>query len=121
MYEVSVIKEISASQQLHNYKGPCARLHGHNWKIRVDVVTEKVDVTGISIDFEDLEKLLWQVVGKFDHNHFNVVAPFDSINPTAENISRYIFEEMAQQLPESIQLKKVFLWENDRYVVSYSS
>ena len=120
MYEVSVIKEISASHQLHNYKGPCARLHGHNWKIRVDVVTEKVDVTGISIDFEDLDKLLWQVVGRFDHNHFNSFAPFNEINPTAENISKFIFEEMSHLLPGSVQMKKVILWENDRFVIAYS-
>jgi 6-pyruvoyltetrahydropterin/6-carboxytetrahydropterin synthase len=117
VFELSVAREISASHQLHKYDGPCSRLHGHNWKVRVEVITTQLNEAGISID---LDKMLWQVVGKFDHNHFNTMAPFDSINPTAENIAKYVFEEMNHLLPALIQLKKVTLWENDRYMVSYS-
>jgi 6-pyruvoyltetrahydropterin/6-carboxytetrahydropterin synthase len=119
MFELSVTREIAASHQLKDYTGPCSRLHGHNWKIRVTVVTDTLDAAGISIDLEELDKLLWQVIGKFDHNHFNSIAPFTELNPSAENISRYVFEQVSLLLPAPARLKKVILWENDRYLVSY--
>jgi 6-pyruvoyltetrahydropterin/6-carboxytetrahydropterin synthase len=119
MYTLSIQKEISAAHQLRNYEGPCARVHGHNWKIRVDVLAGRLDQVGIAIDFTEIEDLLWRVIGPFDHSNFNDIAPFNEINPTAENISRFVYRKMAELLPEGITMKSVQLWETDLYRVSY--
>ena len=119
MYTLSVEKEIAAAHRLRDYDGPCANVHGHCWKIRVEVTAEKLDQVGIAIDFEVIEKLLWRIIGPFDHRNFNDIAPFDEINPTAENISRYIFRSLAEILPGNTRLKKIQLWETDRYHVTY--
>ena len=119
MYTLSVNKSISAAHQLQDYNGPCARIHGHNWKIQIDVYTEKLDERGIAVDFNDLEKWLWQIVGPFDHQLINTVKPFDRVNPTAENLALYIFKEMKKRLPAGVRLARVSAWETENCMVSY--
>ncbi len=119
MFTLSIQKEISAAHQLRDYDGPCANIHGHNWQIKVEVSAENLDHVGIAIDFSDIEHLLWQIIGLYDHRNFNDIAPFDQINPTAENIARYVYHEMQKVLPEGIGIKNVQLWETDTYRVTY--
>jgi len=119
MFRLSSKKMISAAHVLRGYEGPCARLHGHNWNVKIDVLSMKLDDVGLAIDFKDLDDILWQVVGPFDHNNFNDFPPFDKINPTAENISRYFFDEIKKRLPEHVILEKISIWETDDYLVEY--
>ena len=119
MYCLSIESKISAAHQLRDYDGPCARLHGHNWKIKVEVTAEKLNDVGIAIDFSELKNITWKVIGKFDHNNFNNIAPFDKQNPTAENIAKYFYHELAQLLPRDIDLSYIEIWETDKYRVSY--
>ena len=120
MYRLSAQTIISAAHKLNNYNGPCARLHGHNWKIRVEVSANQLDEVGITLDFDEIKKLTWQVVGKFDHNYFNEIPPFDKINPTAENIVKYIFEEFCKIIPKEVRLEKVSLWETEEFKIDYA-
>ena len=119
MFTLSVEKEIAAAHQLRDYDGPCANVHGHCWKIRAEVAAEEFDQAGIAIDFAEIENLLWRILGPFDHRNFNDIAPFDELNPTAENIARYIYRSLAELLPVNIRLKNIQLWETDRYRVTY--
>ena len=119
MYKLSVNKYIAAAHQLNEYDGPCARIHGHNWKFQIDVLAEQLDKTGITVDFNDLEKWLWQIIGPFDHQLINTVTPFDQINPTAENLVKYTFEEMKKRLPADVTLLRVSAWETENCMVAY--
>ena len=119
MYKLAIETAISAAHFLREYEGPCARLHGHNWKIRVEVTASKLNNQGIAIDFLDLKNITWKVVGTFDHNNFNDIAPFDAINPTAENIVKYFFDEIEKLLPPDTNLKSIRLWETEKYAVEY--
>lgn len=120
MYQLSIEKTISAAHNLRDYEGPCSRVHGHNWKIGVRVKAEQLDNAGIAIDFEELEKLTWQIIGRFDHQNLNELTPFDSLNPTAENIVKYFYDQIKIVLPRDVLLAEVTLWENDTYKVSYA-
>ena len=119
MYRLSIESKISAAHQLRNYDGPCARMHGHNWKVKVEVTCTRLNEVGIGIDFADLKNITWQVIGRFDHNNFNVIEPFDTINPTAENISKYFYEEISKRLPKGADMASVEIWETDEYRVAY--
>ena len=119
MYTLSVERMISTAHQLNNYDGPCARIHGHNWKIQVKVQSEFLNEIGISMDFSDLDKYLWQIVGPFDHQLLNTVPPFDKLNPTAENLVKYIYNQVKTVLPPKINVKRVKIWETDQSAVSY--
>ena len=119
MYRLSTQKMISSAHMLRNYEGPCARLHGHNWNIKLDVLAGNLNDIGITVDFLDLDKILWQVIGPFDHNNFNDFPPFDKINPTAENVARYFYDEIKKKLPQGIELEKISIWETEQYLVEY--
>ena len=119
MFRLSIQTSISAAHYLENYPGNCSTLHGHNWKIQVEVKSDKVDDIGMVIDFKDLKDITWQIVGKFDHQVFNEVAPFDKQNPTAENISKYLYSEIGKNLPEGVKMDRIRLWETDNYSIEY--
>jgi 6-pyruvoyltetrahydropterin/6-carboxytetrahydropterin synthase len=90
-YTASVIKTFSAAHALRGYKGRCEHLHGHNWKIRVAVSSEKLNEIGMVMDFTEIKALLDTLLQNLDHKYLNEVSPFDTINPTAENIAGFLF------------------------------
>jgi 6-pyruvoyltetrahydropterin/6-carboxytetrahydropterin synthase len=112
-YKVSVVKGFSAAHALRGYKGKCERLHGHNWKVKVTLMSDKLDKIGMAMDFTDIKSALDEVLKKFDHCFLNETAPFNRINPTAENIARIIFEDMAKKLEKTIKVHEVEVWESE--------
>ena len=120
MYTLSALLNFSSAHYLNNYDGNCSRLHGHNWKVQVEMSANELDETGMALDFKDLNEIAWNVIGKFDHRVINEVKPFDTINPTAENLACYFYNEIKKTLPAKITMKKIGLWETDKYLVEYS-
>lgn len=120
MFRLSIQTQISAAHFLKQYEGDCARLHGHNWKVQVEVLSDQLDNVGMAIDFKDLTELSKRVIGRFDHQVFNEIAPFDKINPTAEHLARYFYREIARELPAHVKMASIKLWETDKYLVEYS-
>ena len=103
MYEVSVDETFAAAHNLRNYKGKCENLHGHNYKVRVTLSGKELDSTGLLYDFVHLKQVIQGVIRSLDHIYLNEFPPFDVLNPSAENIARYIYDETAKQLPEGAQ------------------
>ena len=83
MYKIFVETHFAASHQLHGYQGACKALHGHTWKIRVEVKTSQVDEIGISVDFKELKSDIRSIIDRLDHHHINEIPPFDKMNHTA--------------------------------------
>ena len=121
MYEVIVRDHFSAAHQLRNYGGMCENLHGHNWKIEVIVSALKLDGMGVVVDFKIVEDKTKEILDLFDHQILNQIPVFQDINPSAENIARFCFEELKQKCAAyPIQVQKVTIWETDLYGASYS-
>ena len=99
MYEVSVDETFAAAHNLRNYRGKCENLHGHNYKVRITLAGQELDSTGLLYDFVQLKKAIQDVIRSLDHTYLNECPPFDVLNPSAENIARYIYDETARQLP----------------------
>ena len=119
MYTIFVETHFAASHQLHGYQGACKALHGHTWRVRVEVKSDQINEIGISVDFKELKSLIRSVIDRLDHHHVNEIPPFDTVNPTAENLSRYIYEEVQKELPAHVSASKVTVWESANYAVSY--
>ena len=119
MYTLSVEKVISTAHQLRDYDGPCAQVHGHNWRVKIEVQSKDVDGLGNAIDFGELDEKLWEVIGPFDHQMINSVPPFDKLNPTAENLVKFLYEQLKIKISDKISIKRVSIWETDQYMVSY--
>jgi 6-pyruvoyltetrahydropterin/6-carboxytetrahydropterin synthase len=119
MYTLTVSSRFSAAHHLINYPGPCQRIHGHNYRVKISITATRLDDMGMVMDLMDLQSLLDKCVGQFDHQYLNKIPPFDALNPTSENFSRYIFEWIEQKLPEHITLKTVEFFETEDYSVKY--
>jgi 6-pyruvoyltetrahydropterin/6-carboxytetrahydropterin synthase len=122
MYEVSVDETFAAAHNLRNYKGKCENLHGHNYKVRVTLSGKELDSTGLLYDFVHLKQAIQGVIRSLDHTYLNERVPFDVLNPSAENIARYIFDETAKQLPKSpngAEIVSITVWESDVTAATY--
>ena len=123
MFEVRVISIFSSAHKLRGYKGKCEELHGHNWKVEVFVVSDNLDKIGMVVDFKELKKALGRILKEMDHKYLNDLSYFSAkggkINPTSENIAKYIYQKLAAKT-KSIKVKKVTVWESDASAASYS-
>lgn len=115
MFEIYRECTFSASHQLRNYNGKCERLHGHNWRIRVHVAGEKLDKSGMLLDFHELDSIMKEAIDAFDHRHLNEVEPFLIDSPSSELLARVVFTEVERRLPQDRQLRVTCcdVWEND--------
>lgn len=120
-YRMKIVTDFAAAHLLRGYPGICSRLHGHNWKVDVEVIAAELDEIGMGMDFRDIKAATNELIGALDHRNLNEIPPFDEINPTAENISAYIFEGLSKKLNnERVSVNAVTIWETDRASVTYS-
>lgn len=98
MYTIKVKDDFSSAHNLKGYEGKCENLHGHNWKIEVTVKKQKIDDTGMVLDFKKVKKALSQILEKLDHKTLNDLAYFKKHNPTSENIAKYIYDELSGKI-----------------------
>jgi len=95
MHEITLRKCFSAAHNLREYRGKCERLHGHNYRVDIVLCSARLNATGMVMDFQEVKRLAALVMDKLDHAYLNEVAPFDDLNPTAENVACHIADEMA--------------------------
>ncbi len=120
MYELTVEDHFAAAHRLREYEGECENLHGHNWRVQVRVVAERLGKLGMVMDFRELKHSLGQVLSELDHTYLNEVPPFDRENPTTENLCRHIAARMGDLLPEGVGVGRVSCWESEKCSASYS-
>ncbi len=116
MYEIKTISEFSAAHTLRGYKGKCENLHGHNWKVEVMARSVKLDKLGMVMDFTRLKAALKSVLEELDHRNLNDLAYFKEVNPTSENIAKYVYD-MIKAL--GCRAHAVRVWESDTACASY--
>jgi 6-pyruvoyltetrahydropterin/6-carboxytetrahydropterin synthase len=120
MFEITVESTFSSAHQLRGYKGSCENLHGHNWRVMVSVGSEGLDSLGMVVDFRVLKSEVETVIERLDHKFINEVPPFDSVNPTAENISKYLYAEISGSLESgSAKVLRVQVWESEKASATY--
>ena len=102
VFEVYVQTHFSAAHSLKGYPGDCARTHGHNWIIDVFVKCKKLDIIGIGIDFREIKEGVKDVLVSLDHFNLNDLPIFKEVNPTSENIAKYLYEELGRKLNSDV-------------------
>jgi len=118
MFEICVEHTFAAGHALRNYHGKCENVHGHNYRVQVAVAGAEVDDDGLLFDFSELKRMLRTTSEYLDHRFINDLKPFDQINPSAENIAKFFYDELKSGLqPASISFVRV--WETDTSYAVY--
>ncbi len=122
-FEVMIERNFSSAHQLRGYKGKCENLHGHNYKIEIYARGRELDNIGLLVDFGELKAAADEVVQYLDHRNINELPPFDvELNPSAENLARYILERVASRVgDERVSIYKVRCFETPTSVATYQT
>lgn len=108
VFEVYVKSHFSAAHSLEGYPGDCAHIHGHNWMVEVFVKCEKLDEIGIGIDFKDIQQAVKDILQGLDHFNLNDLPAFKNVNPTSENIAKFLYQESGRKLNSNgVKVSKV--------------
>jgi 6-pyruvoyltetrahydropterin/6-carboxytetrahydropterin synthase len=123
MFEVAVEHTFAAGHALREYRGKCENVHGHNYRVQVVVRGEKLDRIGMLADFVALKKALRDTCEPMDHVFLNEMKPFDTVNPTAENMAIYIAEKLQEVIGvgdgNPVEVAEVKVWETDIQSATY--
>jgi 6-pyruvoyltetrahydropterin/6-carboxytetrahydropterin synthase len=120
-YTLRVVSDFASAHTLRDYPGPCSRMHGHNWKLEVEVHARALDNLGMAVDFKVVKHAAKTLTDTLDHRYLNDIPPFDVQNPTAENIAAWLYRGLAERLNnEQLRVSAVTLWETERACVRYT-
>lgn len=122
MFEIFVEETFAAGHALRGYKGKCENVHGHNYRVRVTLEGATLDNIGLLYDFVHLKRVIQEVIRSLDHKFLNDFPPFDTVNPSAENIAKYFYEQTAAQLPATpngARIASITVWETDTTAATY--
>ncbi|MCU0666988.1 MAG: 6-carboxytetrahydropterin synthase QueD [Candidatus Omnitrophica bacterium] len=116
MYTIRVEANFSSAHNLRGYKGKCESLHGHNWKVEVSASSKNLPSSGMLIDFRILKDAVNKLLDTLDHKYLNKIAYFKKVNPTSENIARFIYVSLKKKCP---QISAVTVWESENSCATY--
>lgn len=117
MYELTVETQFDSAHCLRGYEGACENVHGHTYRVMVAYQGAELDRLGMLVDFKRLKQELGDIIDRLDHRHLNDVPEFAEQNPTAENIARFVFQEMSERLGEGV--RRATVWETPTSAASY--
>lgn len=122
MYLVNVRAHYDAAHALRRYRGGPEALHGHRFLAEVGLETDTLADDGIAFDFVEVDGLLRDVVSRLDHRNLNETPPFDTLEPSAENQARWLFEELRARMPAPLAAALVYVrvWETPEQWAQYS-
>jgi 6-pyruvoyltetrahydropterin/6-carboxytetrahydropterin synthase len=121
MFEVTIEETFSSGHALRNYRGKCENVHGHNYRCQVTLEGAQLDSIGLLVDFVELKKVVHGVLDRLDHQWLNEFPPFDVLNPSAENMAKYIYDEVSEGLKtrDGVKVGAIRLWETDTASATY--
>ena len=120
MYKITITDYVSGAHNLRGYEGECENLHGHNWKVEVTVASKELDSIGMVVDFKDLKKIVSGILEELDHNYLNETSYFKEVNPTSENIAKFVYSQVQEKLtPKQLKVDVVRIWETATSCAAY--
>lgn len=116
MYRIKVKANFSAAHNLKDYHGKCERLHGHNWVVEAVFSYKTLGKGGMAVDFRIAKNILRRVTENLDHSYLNDLKVLKSINPTSENIAKFIYDSVRKN---NKSLQSISVWENEGSCATY--
>ena len=122
MFQVSVEETFSSGHALRGYKGKCENVHGHNYRVQITLEGPQLDSIGLLVDFTHLKQVIREIIKRLDHQFINDLEPFTTVNPSAENLAKYFYEEVTgklKDLPPGARVTDAVIWETDTAFARY--
>ena len=120
MYDVTIRKTFSAAHILKEIGGKCEEMHGHNFTVEVTVAGPSLNSEDLLIDFRVLKGWTNEVLEEMDHKYLNDVECFKGMNPSSEQVARYIYNRLAEKAASlKLTLAQITVWESENARVSY--
>ena len=117
-YTLKILADFASAHTLRDYPGDCSRMHGHNWKVEVEVNATALNEHEMGMDFKTIKTATRELAKTLDHRYLNDIPPFDVRNPTAENIAQYFYQHLRDTLNiNTARVSAVTLWETERACV----
>jgi 6-pyruvoyltetrahydropterin/6-carboxytetrahydropterin synthase len=92
--------------------------------VRVTLTGPTLDKAGLLLDFKDLKEVMKHVIDRLDHQMLNEIEPFIALNPSAENLAKYFYDQTNGHLKSltsgRVAVKDVTIWETDTTTARYS-
>lgn len=120
MFTVSVEKRFRASHQLLRADGSKEPAHWHDWGVVAEVCRENLDSTGVVMDFGQLKSALGSIVDELDNTPLESIDYFGRNNPSAENVAKYLYEQLGMKLPSGVGLEVIRVSEAPGCSVKFS-
>lgn len=120
-YRIRIEARFESAHFLRSYRGEPEPLHGHSYKVEAELGgrEDAVDSESIAVDFISSEQALRALASLLDYKCINDVAPFNEVNPSAENIARWFSDELQKKVSDGI-VHAVTVWEGPFHSATYS-
>jgi len=119
MFSISVERTFAASHQLRLSDGSKEPQHSHDWTVVVSVDADKLDETGVVMDFRRLQTILDNIIEEFENTKLEQLDCFMHNNASAENIAKYIYDRIAERLPNDVNPDYVRVTESPGCTAQY--
>ena len=117
MLTVTIHNQFEAAVKLYNYDGKCGNIHGHTYKVSVVFYNDDHNADMV-VDYFDAKRWVENAISTLDHGYINEIKPFDKINPTTENVCKWLFQCITDTA-NPVKVLKITLAENESFCVSY--
>lgn len=107
MFTVSIETNFWASHQLALPDGSEEPAHNHNWLVTAEVGSDKLNSMAVVMNFQTLKEMVDNIVAEFANKSLNEFSYFRQNNPSAENVAKYIYEELKPKLPKGVKLRSI--------------
>lgn len=122
MYTLTVKSHFDAAHFVRGYSGNCANMHGHRWFVVLKIRRNDLDSLGLAVDFRKVKEVVNSIIDGLDHSLLNDHEYFQRINPTTENLSKFLFEKLAEPISQvGATLTELEVWESAECGVSYTA
>ena len=105
MFTISIETNFWASHQLALPNGLKEPLHSHNWLVTAEVISDKLNSMAVVMNFQTLKDMVDNIVDEFGNTSLNEFSYFQKNNPSAENVAKYIYEELKPKLTKDVKLR----------------
>jgi len=120
MFEIMVEESFSAAHKLRKTGGKPEKIHGHHWKIQLFVLCKDLDSEGVSVEFSHLKREIRSMIDPLDRSYINEVLPFTEINPTSENLSRWLYDTLTKRIDsDDMEVSRIVVSEEEGLSATY--